>query len=230
MPEERQDVQAAGVEVRGPRRHFGDARPWVRLDGSRAGSRAINFIAANAAAYRKSKGVGSRQVLDAKMAKTPAGRDKDPFWRGCADAVKSQGANPEIGEMQVDHLPACLPAHRAYLPHLPTVAACPPTVAACRTCRACLPTVPACRACPPTHCAHLPHLPACLRAHPPAVPRPSAPRLIPPRPLTPRLFTPRPTTNRRRMASTTAASIRRFRRADAALRWNPTPAQSSSRR
>ena len=94
-------------------------KPLARMSGNKEGARAINYIAANAAAYRKSKGVDSRQVLDAKMAKTPAQREEDSFWRHCADAVKSKGANPETDEMQVDHLPTHLPTHLPSLAQVP---------------------------------------------------------------------------------------------------------------
>jgi len=45
--------------------------------------------------------VDCRQDLDAKMAKTPDERNRDSFWRGCAEAVQNKDANPEIDEMQV---------------------------------------------------------------------------------------------------------------------------------
>ena len=94
--------------------------PSARMSAHKEGARATNFIAANAAAYRKSKGVDCRQDLDAKMAKTPAERDHDSFWSLCAEAVQSKGTNPEIDEMQVDGI-----YYGSVDPSLPDGGCCP---------------------------------------------------------------------------------------------------------
>ena len=75
--------------------------PSARMSANKV-ARAMNCIAANAAAHRENKGVDCRQELDDKMAKTPADGDRDSFWRGCAEAAQSKGANPEIDEVQMD--------------------------------------------------------------------------------------------------------------------------------
>ena len=78
MHQEGQAVQAVGVEARGLHGGVGGVGGCANEEGARA----INYIAANADAFRKSEGVDSRQDFDEKMAKPPV-RERDSFWHSC---------------------------------------------------------------------------------------------------------------------------------------------------